>query len=733
MIPIEKAHLFSTARRSNAHLSVLLFLSLVLTSAHGADLSSARVSEVIQDVRLLPASAASRPAVVNDNVGVGTAVRTGTQSRAELTFKDLTVTRLGENTVFSFKQGTRDVDVEHGSILVEVPRGSAAANIRTGVITAAITGGTALFGSGPPAKFMVLEGVGTFYPAGHPGDAVTLHGGEMASLGPGGHLLVQTFNVKLVLETSHLIVGFPSLANLPLILAVIDQQIPPLFIPPTKDVTDVTSQAIAASMPPPSAPPSEFGPPPPIINSPNPYVITSRTTITTDPTITTKGVTNYGKIWRGDAIDGPLSQFVFGSTSSFDTASGFDNQINSEAGSAVFKFTSLVLTGDPVIDTTAGGQVNLALVAVNSITSSGLGGTLTFAGIRGLLLATEDGPITLGSDISFSGLRDINFYAGGSGSNLTLGSPISASSRIRLFAEGTIQVNGNESAPSFRAFSGGDFLVGSGVVSAANIEIESLSNINIDPSKFLSPAGGGHSIVLDAAGTLTIGGGSLSANALMKFFATGSSGAIDFTANVTLTCRAAAIILAANTITINDNVVVTIGGSFPASVYANIANYSGSGGNGSTTGTFAGAGASNPHPLGSLPSSAITTVQNSSSTTVATSGSARLASHRGHRSSLTDGVKPLTHSVTSAHTTTSNTIKVANSDQLLSVLDSATPGSNGKLAINSSKADGVSKHPNQNNLSNAALGSRHDRSAADSGASSKAPIVLAQSSRPLVR
>jgi hypothetical protein len=65
------------------------------------ELKEAKVTQVIQDVRVLPSNASPRPAAVNDNVRQGTAVQTGVQSRSELTFKDQTITRLGEKTIFS--------------------------------------------------------------------------------------------------------------------------------------------------------------------------------------------------------------------------------------------------------------------------------------------------------------------------------------------------------------------------------------------------------------------------------------------------------------------------------------------------------------------------------------------------------------------------------------------------------------------------------------------------------
>ena len=147
-------------------------------------------------------------------------------------------------------------------------------------------------------------------------------------------------------------------------------------------------------------------------------------------------------------------------------------------------------------------MINLGLIAVNGITSGSPGGTLTFAGIRGLLLATQDGSINLGPEIAFSGIHDINFYARGAGSNLTLGSAISGGTGIRLWAQGTIRINGDESATNFKAFSGGDFLAGSGTVTATDISIQSLSNVNIDASKFPDVAGG--AINLNAANTLSI-------------------------------------------------------------------------------------------------------------------------------------------------------------------------------------------------------------------------------------
>ena len=104
------------------------------------ELKEAKVTQVIQDVRMLPSNASSRPAVVNDDVRQGTAVQTGVKSRSELTFKDQTMTRLGEKTIFSVGEGPRTIDLSSGQFLLYVPKKAGNAKVKTGSVTAAITG-----------------------------------------------------------------------------------------------------------------------------------------------------------------------------------------------------------------------------------------------------------------------------------------------------------------------------------------------------------------------------------------------------------------------------------------------------------------------------------------------------------------------------------------------------------------------------------------------------------------
>ena len=104
------------------------------------ELKEAKVTQVIQEVRVLPSNASPRPAAVNDDVRRGTAVQTGVQSRSELTFKDQTMTRLGEKTIFSVGEGPRTIDLGSGQVLLYVPKKAGAVKVKMGPVTAAITG-----------------------------------------------------------------------------------------------------------------------------------------------------------------------------------------------------------------------------------------------------------------------------------------------------------------------------------------------------------------------------------------------------------------------------------------------------------------------------------------------------------------------------------------------------------------------------------------------------------------
>src|SRR6266404_4797853 len=450
--------------------SAFTCLIVVAASASAAELKEARVTQVVNDVKLLSQQAAPRPAAVSDLVRHGTAVRTGTESRSELTFSDLTITRLGANTIFSFDEGTRQMNLIDGAILFQVPKGSGGLTIKTVAVTAGITGTTGIgefhpatsSNSQPFSKWLCLEG--TF--------RLTLPNGQSVEVGPGKVVTtdgksfskVQSFDIAKLLKSSVFFIGFNApLASLDLIVVEGQNQLARGLVDTTTQtqnpldltkVVDVISQATSAietstSTPTPTPPPPTTPTPTPIptptatpiatpskfgtlsvISSPVPYVITSGTTITTDPAITTNGVTDFGKIYRDPVDDGPFATYLFGSTSAFDTAIKFQATNPNDLPIAVLKFQSLSLVGNPTIDLGIGGTTKLALVAIDGITSGPPGGTLTFTGLDLLGLITQAGSINLTSDVSFQNIGFLFIYARGVGSTLMLASPILNSDRV---------------------------------------------------------------------------------------------------------------------------------------------------------------------------------------------------------------------------------------------------------------------------------------------------------------
>ena len=103
------------------------------------ELKEAKVTQVVQDVKVVPAGSAGRPVVVNETVRQGNAVQTGTQSRSELTFKDQTITRLGEKAIYNIGGG-RTIELGSGQFLLYVPKKAGGEQVKMGTVTAAITG-----------------------------------------------------------------------------------------------------------------------------------------------------------------------------------------------------------------------------------------------------------------------------------------------------------------------------------------------------------------------------------------------------------------------------------------------------------------------------------------------------------------------------------------------------------------------------------------------------------------
>ena len=162
-------------------------LLIMPASLQAGTFDQVEITQIFKDVKTLEHSG-SRPAVLNETIRGEQSVKTAVQSRAELMFSDRSLTRLGANTIFSFQQGTRELELRQGTILFQVPKGAGGANIRTAAVTAAITGTTGFNEYSPKAglggiiKFGILEGEATLFINGHRDRFIHVGPGEMVVL-----------------------------------------------------------------------------------------------------------------------------------------------------------------------------------------------------------------------------------------------------------------------------------------------------------------------------------------------------------------------------------------------------------------------------------------------------------------------------------------------------------------------------------------------------------------------
>ena len=189
---------------------VPLFATLACASADS--LRSAKLSQVFNDVQIYAGSKPPRLASVNESISLPSSVQTGRNSRTELTFSDSTITRLGQNSIFSFREGGRNVELKQGSILLQVPKNNGGATIRTATVTAAITGTTVMFEYSPGKwiKLLTLEGT----------QKLSINGSKKSVSVPAGMMIIMDPNAKeiplpVVIDVKKLIATSPLAGNVP--------------------------------------------------------------------------------------------------------------------------------------------------------------------------------------------------------------------------------------------------------------------------------------------------------------------------------------------------------------------------------------------------------------------------------------------------------------------------------------------------------------------------------------
>ncbi|MEM6822930.1 MAG: FecR domain-containing protein [Verrucomicrobiota bacterium] len=136
-------------------LAIATFFQEPLSAAF---LKEAQVTRVVNKVDLIDGAQQRRDAEINDVMRDDMILATGKKSRAELKFSDNTLARIGSNSYFTFTEGTRNMELGKGTMLLKVPKGAGGAKISTQSVTAAITGTTVMLEANPGGEVTLKSG-----------------------------------------------------------------------------------------------------------------------------------------------------------------------------------------------------------------------------------------------------------------------------------------------------------------------------------------------------------------------------------------------------------------------------------------------------------------------------------------------------------------------------------------------------------------------------------------------
>lgn len=218
-----------------ALLAAFLFVGLfVQISTHAAAVESfdrLRINEVVKSVEVRDSDGGKgHAAKVNEILDRRRVLTTGGASRAELLAEDGTVTRVGSNTVFSFVEGKREVNLEKGTLLFHSPTGRGGGVIRSPGATAGVIGTSVVVSATKDGgfKLLVLEGKAKATLPG--GKAVSIGAGQLTFIlpgngGSGGFGPVVNFRLRDQVAGAKLVTGFKApLASLAKITEAVEAQ-----------------------------------------------------------------------------------------------------------------------------------------------------------------------------------------------------------------------------------------------------------------------------------------------------------------------------------------------------------------------------------------------------------------------------------------------------------------------------------------------------------------------------
>ena len=182
---------------------LFLFVGHVAT-LRAEPFNQAEVTKAINLVSLLPQDTRAVP---GDLVKGNNALQTGGNSRAELQFPDLTITRVGSNALFRFIAGTREIVLDSGTMLFSAPKGAGGGKVQAGAISAAVTGSDFLISNAGRVKVICLSHKVLVYFTANPKIRAVLLPGQMLDIVAGADKKmppVVTINLETLLATSKL-------------------------------------------------------------------------------------------------------------------------------------------------------------------------------------------------------------------------------------------------------------------------------------------------------------------------------------------------------------------------------------------------------------------------------------------------------------------------------------------------------------------------------------------------
>ena len=181
-----------------------LLISLLLTGTclNAAQLDEARVTHVVNDVKLTSAQAAPHPVTAGKGVRDGDAIDTGAASRSELILADQTIIRLGPKTAVSFSEGTRTMNLGEGAMLFQIPKKAGKVRIKTDAVTTASTGATGIIERHGRfyVKVLVLEGTVRCYLTNRLGESLLVQPGQILITKPDNSALPEPADFDIVRE-----------------------------------------------------------------------------------------------------------------------------------------------------------------------------------------------------------------------------------------------------------------------------------------------------------------------------------------------------------------------------------------------------------------------------------------------------------------------------------------------------------------------------------------------------